>query len=450
MSVRTLSLRGRLAGCLLALTAIAFAGALALAVVRTRSAVEAEMAASAALALALIEDGSQCAVASPGESGAYLERLRTLGRHRHLYIDLAGPDAPAPVLAQPEVPGWFVQAVAVQAPRFERALDFAPPQPDMRLRVFADPADELEEAWSDFRALLWLFGSFALLVNAVAFRLAGRVAAPITMLEARLDAIAAGEYGPRTGAAGLPELDRLGQRIDRLADCLAASHAENRRLAAHALTVREAERRWLAAELHDELGQSLTAIQADTATIRHLAGSEAVDACAEAIAVNTGAIQLLLRSLIHRLHPMALEVLGLRVALLQMCADRGTRAADAPVTLDWDERLPERPDCGIHAYRIVQEALTNVTRHAAARTVQVRLHRDGDWLVLQVRDDGRGFEPQRQQQGFGLAGLRERAQLLGGELVIVAAPGAGVDVRARLPLHIEAQAPADAGMTPEP
>lgn len=426
-----LSLRGRLSLSLLALTAVALVLALALAVVRTRAAVQAEMAASAALALALLDDGAIGAVAAPQ---AQLERLRALGRHRHLVIDLVEAPASAPALDEPAAPAWFVRAVAADAPHYTRSLARSDGAP-LHLRIHADPADEIAEAWSDFRALLLLFAGFAALVNAVAFHLAGRISAPIGMLGARLDALAAGDYTGRTAAPGLPELARIARHIDRLAACLATSRAENRRLAAHALSVREAERRWLAAEMHDELGQSLTAIQVDAATLAHLADDEAMRACAEAILVNSGAIQTTVRELIRRLHPMALEALGLRMALAQMCADWSARAACPPVMLDWDAALPEPVGCGIHAYRIVQECLTNVARHAQARTATVTLRGCGDWLDLCVRDDGRGYDPQRPTAGFGLAGLRVRAESLGGALVIVTAPGAGVEVRARLPLH---------------
>lgn len=456
MSPGALSLRGRLCLSLCALTVLALLLALLLAVVRTRAAVQEEMAASAALALALIDDGAQRAVAAPQEQ---LERLRALGRHRHLVIDLVEAEAELPTLEVPDAPAWFVRAVAAGAPRFERSLARSD-GPALRLRVHADPADEIDEAWADFRALLLLFAGFALLVNVVVYYLAGRVSAPIGMLSARLDAIATGNYAVRSEAPGLPELERIAQRIDHLAARLEASRCENRRLAAHALSVREAERRWLAAEMHDEFGQSLTAIQFDAATLQHLAADDAVRNCAEAITVNASAIQLAVHELIRRLHPMALDALGLRLALAQICADWSGRAGYPPVVLDWEHGLSERPECGIHVYRIVQECLTNVARHARARAVTVSVHRCDDRLQLRVCDDGCGFDPQQATDGFGLAGLRERVESLGGVLDIVTAPGAGVEVHACLPLHgmvppmsvtvAGAAVPFMAGQVPEP
>ncbi|PWV64880.1 ATP-binding protein [Plasticicumulans acidivorans] len=426
-----LSLRARLSASLAALTLCALGGALLIAVDNTREAVRAELDSSAGLALALIDDWSAQALSAPLN---HIERLRALGRHRHLHIELAdGPPAAPATLRPATVPAWFAHAVAAETPHFERTLQQAG-GPPLTLRIYADPADELAEAWNDFHALLLLLGGFALLVNLAAWWLAGTILAPVGRLTARLDALAGGDYGAATPASGLPEFDRIGRHIDALAARLAASRADNRRLAAHALQAREEERRALAAEMHDELGQSLTAIRADAALIRRVASAPAVLDSAEAISVNAGAIQDGVRQLIRRLHPVMLDALGLRAALEQMCADWRARLPQLDLQLHWDAQLPQHPGADIHVYRIVQEGLTNIARHAAAQHACVRLHARGAQLELSIEDDGCGFELQPCSAGFGLLGLRERIESLGGELCIDTAPGAGTRLRARLPL----------------
>lgn len=431
-------LRTRLLRGLIALSAVTFALAVVLAVVNTRHNVRAELASSAALALDLVDGLLGPVPTLPADAARradWLERLRELGRHRHLRLDLlAAGEAPRwPPPREAAAPAWFAALVASEPIQFERERRDADGTP-LRLLVRADPADELAEAWTDFSDFLLLLAGFALFANLLVWRLLGSALAPLRTILGGLDALAHGDYDHRLPPAGVPELDRIGATVDRLAATLAAGRAENRRLAGHALRVREDERRLLARELHDELGQSLSAIQADAALIAHTARDARHAESARAIGATTADILVSVRELIRRLHPAVLDALGLRAALAQLAADWSVRHAPVLARFEWDPNLPERPACGIHAYRIVQEGLTNVARHAGAGHVDIRLQRQASTLYLELADDGRGCDLARAGTGFGLHGIRERAQSFGGSADIDSTPGHGLRIRVRLPL----------------
>lgn len=211
-----------------------------------------------------------------------------------------------------------------------------------------------------------------------------------------------------------------------------------RTLSRRVLEAQETERRRVARELHDELGQSLTAIKINLQSRSHFSNHSPRQLDTENIRIVDDAL-LQVRRLALALRPSMLDDLGLVPALrwlAEQTAVRGGLAVliDAQVS---DERLA--PEVETACFRIVQEALTNVLRHAQARQVNVALQRDGDELVLSVQDDGQGFDQQaaraRAQAGgsAGVLGMYERAALLGGRLHITSTPGAGTQVLLRCP-----------------
>jgi two-component system, NarL family, sensor histidine kinase UhpB len=225
---------------------------------------------------------------------------------------------------------------------------------------------------------------------------------------------------------------------------LAAALAANRELAQRHLDAQEAERKHLARELHDELGQYLNAIKLDAVAIRAHAAADAKLAAeaAAGIVASVDHVHAAVSDMIRRLRPVGLDELGLPAAI-ESCVDAwrqrvpGTRIS---LTLDGElHGLGETFDLTV--YRLIQEALTNCQRHAAAREVEIRLERrmhgaNDDELVLRVVDDGRGIEPGVRRTGFGVAGMQERVAMLGGQLRITSEPGRGVTLEARLPLAV--------------
>jgi PAS domain S-box-containing protein len=211
-------------------------------------------------------------------------------------------------------------------------------------------------------------------------------------------------------------------------------------LSRRVLTVQEEERRAIARELHDELGQVLTAVRLNLQTLRRRARDP------ELAPVFEDGLKLLetaiaeVRTLSARLRPTILDDLGLEAALRSHLERRSVRAE---LELDTDISLPQpRLDPAVETacFRIVQEAMTNAVRHARARRLAVALRVEDGALVLSVRDDGEGFDlaaaARRAARGesAGLSGMEERAQLAGGRLEMYTAPGCGTEVRALFPL----------------
>lgn len=206
--------------------------------------------------------------------------------------------------------------------------------------------------------------------------------------------------------------------------------------AAASAGVREQEKSRIARELHDELAQSLTALKMDTIWLRdRLAGQgEAQAKLAEMLAMIDGCVAST-RRIAADLRPLVLDDLGPGAAI-EWLVQNFIQRTGVPCTLEADEELELEEPYATGVFRIVQESLANVAKHAGARQASVRVLRQADHLLLEVRDDGTGFslDDARKPQSLGLAGLRERAQLLHGELQVLSAPGQGTRVSLRIPL----------------
>jgi signal transduction histidine kinase len=225
----------------------------------------------------------------------------------------------------------------------------------------------------------------------------------------------------------------------RLFDAVRQGHARLQALSQRLVTIQEAERRHIARELHDEVGQLLTGLRLSIELVGRLPPSDQAARLAEA---HTAVKDLIghVRSLSLDLRPAMLDDMGLLAALLWHfrryteqtaimveCKHRGL-----------DQRFPAAVETV--AYRVVQEALTNVARHAAVTTVDVWLLATPEQLSIRISDAGRGFDPAaalQASQSSGLLGMQERVTLLGGTLSITSTPGSGTQVVADLPLTAE-------------
>lgn len=231
------------------------------------------------------------------------------------------------------------------------------------------------------------------------------------------------------------ELQRRVTAEVRLAETL----AENRRLSLSHVRVQEAERKQLARELHDELGQHLNALKIDAVSIRNWSEGRLPDIhqAARAMVQATDHVQGMVRDMLQRLRPVGLDELGLSAALEHLLQHWRARnpAMRAELRIDGEvDGLTEREN--ITVYRMVQEGLTNVVKHAQAREVRVTLDRRDQGITLTIGDDGAGAAAVcgDAAAGLGLIGMHERVEALGGSLDIVSAPGRGFHIQAVLPL----------------
>lgn len=225
-------------------------------------------------------------------------------------------------------------------------------------------------------------------------------------------------------------IDSFNAMVDRLESERAAASAS-------ALAAQEGERRRIARELHDEIGQSLTVAllsmkraadraPADVVDVLHGA-QETVRACLDEV-----------RGIARRLRPDVLDDLGLSSALSALCSEFSSTAGIS-VTRDVDRKLPRLdPDIELVCYRVAQESLTNIARHAGAHRVGLSLRVRGDSLVLRVGDDGRGGVA---EDGAGIRGMRERALLVNATLTIESPPGRGTEVCLCIPHRGERSTP---------
>jgi PAS domain S-box-containing protein len=277
-------------------------------------------------------------------------------------------------------------------------------------------------------------------VMGVPFRIADRIAGVVVVStrthrkfneeELRLLLLAADRVGPA--------IER-GRLIERIRTGLERRRALSRRL----LTAQEEERRRVAVELHDELGQILTAVKINLESLERSPDAHTLARLPAMIASVDDALQRI-KDIALDLRPSVLDDLGLEAAM-RWFADRSTRNAGLAAHLSIDALPALEANLQTACFRVMQEALTNVERHARARQVWIDLHVLDGALELSVRDDGIGFDVAAAKSraisggSVGILGMQERVALMGGEYEIVRIPSGGTEVRARFPLaHPEA------------
>ena len=199
------------------------------------------------------------------------------------------------------------------------------------------------------------------------------------------------------------------------------------------------ERNRLARDLHDSIKQQLFTINVSTAAAQELweRDPEKARGALEDVRRSAKEAMVEMQALLHQLTPRALASAGLVEAIREQCEALGYRTG-AKVTLELGEPIPDDrlpPGAQETLFRIAQEALSNVARHARAREVRARLSQEGDFAMLQVMDDGRGFQLEQVPSGMGLRNLRERADSLRGNLAVTSSPGSGTTIEVRIPLN---------------
>jgi two-component system sensor histidine kinase UhpB len=353
----------------------------------------------------------------------------------------AGTDAPR------DAPAWFAALIA--APIASRTVPVVVDGARIgSVEIVAEPHDEIAEVWSNTVGL----GAVALILNlavvGMLYVLFGRVLGPLTGVARGLADLERRDYRVRLPRPRAHELAAITDRFNALAQALDAARAENERLNHRLITAQDDERRRTALELHDEVGPSLFGLRANAGSIATAARelpSEAARKLTERARDMLAVIEHLQginRSMLNRLRPMALGHVPLEDILAELVRERARQHPQIAFAFTAGKLMPGYGDSiDLTVYRCVQESLTNAIRHAQASRVTVELGETASEtgnaaaaLALTVRDDGRGIDPAA-TPGFGMRGMQERVQALGGSYKVDSARGSGTCVRIAIPLR---------------
>ncbi|RTL54396.1 MAG: hypothetical protein EKK46_08070 [Rhodocyclaceae bacterium] len=310
----------------------------------------------------------------------------------------------------------------------------------LRVTVSSSPASEAAEALQTLLdLLLWCVGYTVLLVAGITLVM-HQAFAPLRSIVEKISNCMSQNYTTRLPTLSVKEMDVIGQAVNHLADTLEKTEASRRALSLKMVSVQEEERTRLVQELHDEFGQSLTAMRASAAyLVKANAQQPVAQAAAQELADQCQQLHGGLRNLLHRLRPLgnsdAQEPVPLADLLDRLLASwRKLPGQETSYTLHYAVDGAIASSLALALYRMTQEALTNAFRHADAKQVSIHLVLEDDQLCWCVSDDGVGIPLPEEalQRGNGLAGLRERVWSHGGNLQMGAGKGErGLTISAR-------------------
>lgn len=347
-----------------------------------------------------------------------------------------------------EVPAWFTalfETIFGTDREVTRAVSFRG-RPQGAVVVAPEPRHEVAEAWRRIGPMVGLSATTVLGLCALSYFVIGRALRPARDILSGLDRLAAGDLAARLPAYQLIELGRISRGVNALASNLEETVAARETLTQKLVGVQEEERRSLAHELHDEFGQCLAALNAMTTVVVESASLQCPDLVpqGERIASVVGRMMDLLKSLLLRLRPPGIDELGLIECLKSLVSGwNGSSGGRTRFELEVSGDISALPEpINVSIYRIVQECLTNVSKHAGASRVAIKVQRvrhdaaHDDQIDIVVEDDGKAagaaFEA---TSGMGLIGMRERVAALGGALTLKPRPGNGLRVRALIPVR---------------
>jgi two-component system, NarL family, sensor histidine kinase UhpB len=381
-----------------------------------------------------------------------LQFLQQLGRVRANEVYLLSPTGevlyrspPATYKAGREAPAWFARLFTPQTAKVTFEL-----RGGVRLVVEAQPSRAVLDAWDEIVRLSTIGVIMMIAVNGLAFWSVAHVFKPIPIIADGLERLQRGDLTFRLPPLAGSEANAIGSAFNRMAQAMedkvraerqardAEARLEQRREMASLADQRvEEERRLIAHELHDEFGQSVTAIRSLALAIAGQGGARDPATGEAALLISDEAARLYdaMHSLIPRLAPLSLDTLGLSATMDNLVRD--WRRRHPGISIDLEQRLPQDlgPSVTLAVYRVVQEALINSLRHAHASRVAIAVLGDEASIRVSVADDGVGLPPDWARPGhFGLRGLADRVAQLGGTFNVGNQNGRGVLLTAEIPL----------------
>lgn len=327
---------------------------------------------------------------------------------------------PSKYRANVNPPDWFYNALDPHEKSVTRNINVG------QLIVEPNPSGAIRESWAKMRYLFFVGLAFFVLLNLIVYWMLGHWLQPLQPMIKAINKMEQGDLTPRLPSFDLPEFDLIGHSLNRMAESLAAEREleENRQLTALIQSHIEDERRSLARELHDELGQYVTAIKTFAVTIANKTEKNAPDISGYAQTIVAAANHIYdgMHNIIRQLRPGSLDNLGLSETLRDTVSNIQKQQPDIIISLQLTGKLENLGESlNINIYRIVQESMNNAIKHAGANNIEIKLEAtEADGLQLTIKDDGCGMDINAvdQTNHFGLLGMRERVQSFGGSFNI--------------------------------
>jgi two-component system, NarL family, sensor histidine kinase UhpB len=453
---RKLSLRGRINLLLALVLALGLTINIARLVIEAAPRVQAEDQSVIRLAREFIETIVAGLNEAPDADAQLDQIVRDLVRLRHVSItrqdattELSGKASDSSDDGR-SPPAWFVSLVHPETTSVTVPISIRG-KPET-LVITSHPNDEMAEIWDGIVTQLEVGSAVAAVLFLITMMVVGRALAPLGALSQAMSKIEGGHYEARVEPGGAPELAAICTRLNHLAATLGDAVDDKRRLAERAVSLQDRERKEIARELHDELGPHLFALRAHAGALIRLGETgepnlEQVRRHGSAMLDQVNALQQFNRRILEKLRPVGLAELGLREALAALFRLWGESHPQVAIESSISNSLGEPGETAdLTIYRVVQEALTNVFRHANATAVRVTIEPAeqpvgirGSRGCARVRvcDNGRGLRADY-RFGFGLTGMRERLLALGGSLTVSSADG--VTLEALVPTGAHHQA----------
>ncbi|MGR9014872.1 MAG: histidine kinase, partial [Gammaproteobacteria bacterium] len=354
-----------------------------IAIWQARDAVKKEIDSSINLAVQLISFGFSQASQTPFNETDWLPKFNSLNQTRHLSIQLKEPSGRIISLAHnnrrtnidEKPPQWFINLVAVDYPKVEHPITRFNGE-HITLIIQATPLDEITEVWQEsiaFFSSLFLLTLLTFLSVNLAFNKALK---SIAVIVNALKVIETGQYQQKLPDFSTQEYDSIAKAINHMTGELNASQQENRALTQHTLEIQEDERQRLSQELHDELGQSLTAIKvmAVTAGRSQTGTGMSIKQTTDSIISICDHLMTVVRSMMHQLHPLVLTELGLKATMEDLLNHWAIRNPELKLTIACPDQVDDlEQKITIQVFRVVQECLTNIVRHAQANQASISL-----------------------------------------------------------------------------
>jgi two-component system sensor histidine kinase UhpB len=354
-------------------------------------------------------------------------------RFRPLGAEMSVPspiEVPTPL---GRVPRWFVDLLGL--PQIGTSFPIRIDGKQVGDILFSpDLAADVYEKWIGFLALVTSAVALMLLTGAIAYFTAGTVIDALRNLGEGLTRMRTGDYGHLIPASGPPEIRKSSEEANELARTLSRLSQDNRSLLRKIVSLQDDERRDIARDLHDELGPLLFGIRANAVALQDGAPPDGkLGASVEAMLESVEALQQTNRRILDRLRPLHITELGLEKSVQTLLQYARLQAPGLEVKLQIDPRLNDIDGLLTQTvYRVIQEGVTNVLRHANACTMSVGATIEGLQVAVEICDDGVGF-PSGQGFGRGLTGMYERVRALSGSFEFKRQDGRTY-VRCRLPV----------------